>query len=166
MYKVALKEHIRFVISLFRYAFLTFIAFTILSYFKLGYLDVRLAIYLGVQAYLLLITPKLLLYLNYYLTNKNMVVYYDETQKQMRVTDKGRDITFEVVDVKTVTEYKTYPKAENRTTWMPWDDYHYSLVELKNGEKFYFTSLILPNLNLPIDKSKITLKKRFYPATW
>lgn len=138
----------------------------IILYIKRGSFDIDLALIIGIWGLIILFTPKLLIHLNYYFFNKDMVVYYDEVNKQMRVTDKKRDVTFGMGDIKSVIEYKTYPKAENRTTWMPWDDYHYSLVELKNGEQFYFTSLILPNLYLPVNKSKVTLKKRFYPAIW
>ncbi|WP_367916096.1 hypothetical protein [Leadbetterella sp. DM7] len=166
-YRVTINTHFRFLLSTLLYVVIpVIIGVPLILYLKRGSFDIDIAYSIGVWGVLLLFIPKLLIHLNYYFENKNMVVYYEEAKKQLRVADTKRDVTFTMQDITKVTEYKTYPKAENRTTWMPWDDYHYSLVELRNGEKFYFTSLILPNLDLPIDKSKITLKKRFYPAIW
>jgi len=166
IYKIKAQTHYRFLKSILLYIVLTAVGMPIISYFRKGYVDWEASMTGGLWGLVLLVTPAVLMHFNYYSTNKNMVVYYEESKKQLRVSDKDRDVTFTMSDIESVKDFKTYPKAENRTTWFPWDEYHYSLVELKNGEKFYFTSLILPNLDLPIDKSKITLKKRFYPAIW
>lgn len=166
MFKITYKEHVRFVGELLISAFLSHVCMVFLVYFKMGSLDFKLAFYFSIAVFVFLNIPKLLLHINYYLTNRNMIVYFYDSQKQIRVICKARNIKFNLSDIQNIIEYKTYPNAENRNGWMPWDDYHYSLVELYNGDKFYFTSLILPNLHLPIESERKILKKRFYPAIW
>lgn len=165
MFKIKRKGIDIFFSNLLLYILITVVGGPLVIYFKTGSIDVEKIGWILLPFFLVFfLIPTLSIHLNYLFKNKGIIVFYDEPQMLLRVTDKGKEVTFGMGDILSVTEYKTYPKAENRNSLFPWDDYHYSLVELKNGEKFYFTSLILPNLNLPVDKSKVTLKKRFYPA--
>ncbi|WP_367916646.1 hypothetical protein [Leadbetterella sp. DM7] len=167
IFRITKKSNTGFLKNFLFYLLLTLIGTPALMYFKRGSIDIESFLWISLPFFtIFFLIPTLVIHLNYYYLNRGMKVYYEESKKQLRVAGKLSDITFYVSDIQSVTEVKTPPKAENRNMIFPWDEYHYSLVELKNGEKFYFTSLILPNLNLPIDKSKITLKKRFYPAIW
>ena len=37
--------------------------------------------------------------------------------------------------------------AEERNTWLPWDDLHYSVIKLKSGEKICITSILITDFN-------------------
>ncbi|WP_439481725.1 hypothetical protein [Cyclobacterium plantarum] len=101
--------------------------------------------------------------MNYYVKNKGDVFYYDPSGQRITIYHKGESVSFSFDDIQLIKRFKSYPLAENRMQWFPWDNYNYSIIRLKNGKKFIITSLLVPNMDVPIASGRIRLEKRFYP---
>jgi len=56
----------------------------------------------------------------------------------------------------------SWNKAANRSFIAAWEGYNHSYIYLKNGKRFTITSLLVPDLNLPIEKEKIIVKENLY----
>ncbi len=65
-------------------------------------------------------------------------------------------------DIDWIERNKSFALAADWYQWMPWDNYNYSVIHLKNGQQFVVTSLLVPNMDLPLEENKIKLRKRFY----
>ncbi|HLW18817.1 MAG TPA: hypothetical protein VKX33_00760 [Cyclobacteriaceae bacterium] len=95
--------------------------------------------------------------------NKGDIFFYDPAGQRITVNRKGETASFSFSDIELIKRFKSYPLAENRLQWFPWDNYNYSIIRLKNGQEFTITSLLVPNMDLPIDCGRVKLEKRFYP---
>jgi hypothetical protein len=114
-------------------------------------------------AFLLFLIPQLIVHLRYYQLDKGRSFYYTPERQQLLLRLKnGREFEFSFDDIESLERSKSIPLAENRMLWFPWDSYNYSIVRLKNGQQFVITSLLVPNMDLPLEESKIKLRKRFY----
>ena len=98
--------------------------------------------------------------------NKGMVVKYYHSNGIMQLIYKDNVIEFSINEIKRIIEYKSYELAEGRTQWLLWSDYHYTIIELVNGDIVFLNSLLVPNLTLPVDDSKIEVRKRFFTFPW
>lgn len=131
--------------------------------YKHGYQDVNLYYFGCLGLFLLFLVPQMAIHLRFYLLNKGRTFFYLPDQQRMSLMLKsGRTIQFSFDDIKRVERSKSIPLAENRAHWFPWDNYNYSVIYLKDGQQFVITSLLVPNMDLPLDESKIKLRKRFY----
>jgi hypothetical protein len=131
--------------------------------YRFGSHDLIYFIFLSFLGFFLFFIPLVILHLNYFSTNKRHILHYYPYQNRIDII-KNNDVTsFHFDDIKNVFQYKTFPLAENRVQWFPWDNYNYSVINLENGHKLIITSLLVPNLDLPIDKSKVFIVKTFYP---
>lgn len=115
------------------------------------------------MAVLIFLIPQLILHINYYTRNRGDIFYYDPVGQRITINQKGESASFSFSDIKLIKRFKSYPLAENRMQWFPWDSYNYSVIQLKGGREFIVTSLLVPNMDLPIESEKIKLKKTFYP---
>ncbi|MGE0931755.1 hypothetical protein [Peijinzhouia sedimentorum] len=97
--------------------------------------------------------------------NKGDIFFYDPTGQKITINHKGELVSFSFRDIELIKRFKSYPLAENRMQWFPWDSYNYSVIRLKGGQEFIVTSLLVPNMDLPIEPAKIELVKTFYPIT-
>lgn len=162
VYKVTLRNQVQnawpIVIDL--------LVFTVLPFYMIrryGGSDTAIFILMAVLLFLLFFIPQLILHWNYYRKNKGDILFYDPTSRSITIDRKEVSCLFFFDDIKLVERFKSYPLAEDRIQWFPWDGYNYSVIHLKNGQKFLVTSLLVPNLDLPIESNKINLKKTFYP---
>lgn len=130
--------------------------------YKFGLDDLTTFIRYALSGLLLFLIPQLIIHICYYLLNRGRVLLYDEEKKEITITINGKPYKFAFDDIAQIERNKSMPFAENRSRWFPWDDYNYSVIRLKNGQQFIITSLLVPNMDLPLDESKIRLRKRFY----
>lgn len=113
--------------------------------------------------FLCFIVPQLILHLRYYWLSKGTVFYYYPNELKVKIRARnGEETTFFMDDIDKVKYAKSYPLAEDRMQWFPWDNYSYARIYLKNGKQFLITSLVVPNMNLPVEPKKIRLHKTFY----
>lgn len=114
-------------------------------------------------AFLLFFIPQLIVHLRFYWIDKGRTLYYTPDQQQIFLAIKsGHIIGFSFDEIEFIERNKSIPSAENRMLWFPWDNYNYSVIHLTNGQRFIVTSLLVPNMDLPLEESKIKLRKRFY----
>lgn len=113
--------------------------------------------------FLLFFIPQLVVHLRYYWLDRGRIFYYiPDNQRFSLCLRDGREFKFSFDDIEQLERNKSYPLAENRMLWFPWDSYNYSVIRLKNGQQFIVTSLLVLNMDLPLEDSKIKLRKRFY----
>lgn len=114
-------------------------------------------------AFLLFFIPQLIVHLRFYWMDKGRTLYYTPTQQQISlVINNDCIIDFSFDEIALIERNKSIPFAENRMLWLPWDSYNYSVIHLTNGQRFVVTSLLVTNMDLPLEESKIKLRKRFY----
>jgi len=118
---------------------------------------------LSVITFLLIFIPQLVLHLNYYFRNKGDIFFYDPSRQKITIEHKGQSVNFSFSEIELIKRFKSYPLAEKRLQWFPWDSYNYSVIRLKGGKEFIVTSLLVPDMDLPIESEKIMLVKTFYP---
>ncbi len=115
---------------------------------------------------LISITPIFMLHVCYFIINKGLILKYYSKSKSIQLISKKETISFDLDQIKTIQIFKTYDLAENRTLWMLWSPYHYHIITLNSGQSFYLTSLLTPNLTLPVDESRTQLNKTFMAFPW
>ncbi len=114
-------------------------------------------------AFLLFFIPQLILHLRFYRLDSGRTFYYSPDKQQLSLQlEDGRIFAFTFDEIEHVERSKSFPFAERRSHWLPSDIYNYSVIRLKDGKQFVVTSLLVPNLDLPIEANKIKLRKRFY----
>lgn len=161
-YKISLDHHFKNAWTILIYL-LIFSALPIYMINRFGSDDMLVFVQLSVLVFLLFFIPQLILHINYYMRNKGDIFFYDPTGQKITINHKGESVSFSFRDIELIKRFKSYPLSENRMQWFPWDSYNYSIIRLKGGREFIVTSLLVPNMDLPIESEKIKLKKTFYP---
>lgn len=114
-------------------------------------------------SFLLYFIPQLIIHMRYYRHDKKRVFYYTPDEQRLGLQlDSGQFLEFTYDDIEYIERNKSRPLAEKRMLWLPWDKYNYSVIHLKSGDIILVTSLLVPGMDLPIESSKIKLRKRFY----
>ena len=134
--------------------------------YRFGADDILVFVQLSTLVFLMFFIPQLILHINYYTKNKGDMFFYDSAGKRVTINHNGESLNFTFDDIELIKRFKSYTIAENRMQWFPWDSYNYSIIRLKSGQEFIVTSLLVPNLDFPIDTQKIRLKKIFYPIVY
>ncbi|MEB2779595.1 hypothetical protein U3A58_04255 [Algoriphagus sp. C2-6-M1] len=163
-YKISFEHHFKNSWPILIYLIGSFILpFYMKNRFGSG--DTWIFVQLSAALFLLFFVPLLILHINYYSRNKGDIFFYDPIGQRITINRKGESVSFSFSDIELIKRFKSYPLAENRMQWFPWDSYNYSVIRLKGGQEFIVTSLLVPNMDLPIESRKIKLKKTFYPIT-
>lgn len=110
----------------------------------------------------LLCGPAIIVHLNYYKINKGYTFSYKRDKGEITIGHNGQYDTFNTDDIEHIDRFMSYNLAANRSGVVPWDEYNHSVIYLENGKKFTVTSLLVPNLNLPIPGDKINIKQSLY----
>ena len=118
--------------------------------------------WIGLIVFILLVLPAIIIHINYYLVNRGDVLEYSFERKEVTITHKQISISFYLNDIDFVEQSISFNKAANRSSVLPWDGYNHSVIHLKNGDLFTVTSLLVPDLNLPIEKEKVKIKRNVY----
>jgi hypothetical protein len=90
--------------------------------------------------YMVLLIPTLFLHVEYFLKNRNDILTIDVEQKNIRI-NKQTDIAFNQIE--NITYFM--PPVWHRKGFirlLPFEDYHYARITMKNGERFIFTCLM------------------------
>lgn len=162
-YKISLGHQIKHLWVIVYYALVIVGGSFFISYSRYGFIDYAKILVIATVAFLLFFIPLLILHINYYMRNKGDIFFYDPTGQKITINHKGESVSFSFRDIELIKRFKSYPLSENRMQWFPWDSYNYSVIRLKGGQEFIVTSLLVPNMDLPIESEKIKLKKTFYP---
>ncbi len=136
--------------------------FPVFMKYKFGADDLSVFKQYACIGFLLLFIPQLCMHLGFYFLNKGRVLHYYPSSLKMAIEIHNIRYDFTFDEIESIERNKSFPLAENRMLCFPWDSYNYSVIQLKNGQRFLVTSLLVPNLDLPLPPEKIKLRKRFY----
>jgi len=78
------------------------------------------------------------------------------------IVHKGTSTSFNLDDIDRIKRHMSFNLAADRAGFAPWDLYNHSIIHLKNNEEFIITSLLVPNLNLPLEENRIIVKRGIY----
>jgi hypothetical protein len=90
--------------------------------------------------YLVLMIPTLYLHFEYYRRNKNQRLLIDTSLKSLTINEQD-SIPFSEIEC----IYYVMPPVWHRNSnlrMVPFEDYHYAKIKLKNGQEFIFTCLM------------------------
>lgn len=160
-YKVDLRNHLKssWILSIYLAIGVLFPVFMV---YEKGSSDLLTFALMGLSMLLIFLLPPLIIHLNYYSINKYDILIYDPINGRITINKNGENHEFTLEDIVKLERFKSHTLAENRTQWLPWDGYNHSIIHLKNGQRFVVTSLLVPNMDLPIPQNKIALKKTWY----
>lgn len=155
-YKIQLKNHykpLKFLI----YGSLMF-GFTIYVINQNGTYSTQVGRFLTIY-YLALTLPTLFLHIEYYLRNRNDVFTLDVLNKTICLNNQDR-IRFD--EIEKITYFM--PPVWHRkgfVRFLPFEDYHYARIVMKNGTSFIFTCLLSHDVEDALkDISGVTLEKK------
>jgi hypothetical protein len=106
--------------------------------------------------------PAIIIHINYYLINRGDTLEYSSGQKIISINHRGIATTFHLNDIDFIKKSISFNEEAHRSSVVAWDGYNHSVIHLKNGNVFTITSLLVQNLDLPIEKEKIIIKRNIY----
>lgn len=162
IYKITVARHLQNSWTILIYLIVA-IAFPLCMKYVFGSKDVLIFVNYSLVGFSVFFIPQLTIHLRYYYLNKGFEFTYFPGLKEITIKMKnGVSTTLSFDEIKSVKYFKSFPFAEKRGEWFPWDKYNYSIMNLHNGSRFVITSLLVPDLSLPLEKQKIELIKTFY----
>lgn len=162
-YRISIDHQFRHLWVILYYTLIIVSGSLYFSYSRYGFINFEKIIVISFGTFLIFLIPQLIIHINYYTKNKGDIFFYDPAGQRITLNHKGESFSFTFGDIELIKRYKSYPLAENRMQWFPWDSYNYSIIRLKEGQEYIVTSLLVPNMDLPVESKKIKLKKTFYP---
>lgn len=108
--------------------------------------------------------PTLVLHINYGCINGRDCI--DVRDDQILFDKRGETHAIYLDEIVGIRCYMTYNLANNSLPALPWDDYHFFVVQT-NTSYFIITSLLYPRLHerLKIERDKIVIVKDWFPIT-
>jgi len=157
VFKVDFKSHIKSGELIIWCAIMGLMAPYLLSIIK--HVDVNSVRWIGVLMFFVIALPAIVVHLNYYFVNQGDVFKYSFHERSITFIHKGKPTTFSLDDIDCIKRYMSFNLAANRSFITPWEGYNHSYIHLKDGQILTVTSLLVPNLRLPIEEKKIVVKK-------
>lgn len=112
----------------------------------------------------------LVIFIKYWKTSKDTFVSLDHFNNSLNFKDKLGNLkkTYSLKEIRRIDRFCSFPVAENRGEWFPWDCFNYSKVTLSNGEILLLTSFMLAEdeLSLLISSNDYQIHKVFYAFPW
>lgn len=118
--------------------------------------------WIGAVAFMIFHLPAVIIHINYYLVNRGDMLEYSIDQKQITITHRHIPMSFHLSDIDFVEQSISYNQAAKRSSVLSWDGYNHSIIHLKNGYIFTVTSLLVQDLDLPIEEEKIKVKTNIF----
>ena len=126
-------------------------------------LTTEMYIFFGTFVFVPIILTIIILF-SYFLVNYRVI--FKENEREYGIIKNNNARYFSPDDIEYHQKVMTYPYAEERNTWLPWDDLHYSVIKLKSGEKICITSILITDFNIPLDSARFRVKKTFFPIVF
>jgi hypothetical protein len=122
--------------------------------------------------YLVLLIPTLFLHIEYYLINKNDTVNINAIQKTITFNNQKSFVFNDIEKIILVLTPVLYRKGIIRI--MPFDNYHYAIIKMKDSRQFIFTNLMAFRVEevmklisgVPIDKKKCFIASPLLSRYW
>lgn len=126
------------------------------------HIDIDSVLWIGPVIFAFFALPAVVIHVNYYIVNRRDIFQYFYQERKIKFIHKGSSLTFSLDDIDYIKRYMSFNQAANRSFLTPWEGYNHSYIHLKSGEILTITSLLVPNLNLPLEEGKIIVKQNFY----
>jgi hypothetical protein len=159
VFKVGFKSHVKSGWLIILCAIISWVFPYGLSAIK--HIDINSVLWIGPFMFFVMALPAIVVHVNYYLVNRGDIFQYFYQEREITFIHKGRSTTFSLDDIDYIRRYMSYNQAANRAFVGPWEGYNHSYIHLKDGHVLTVTSLLVPNLRLPIPGDKIVIKKGF-----
>ncbi|WP_090890142.1 hypothetical protein [Pedobacter rhizosphaerae] len=124
--------------------------------------DIKVFVWIAIFMFIVFALPALIIHVNYYLVNRSDVFEYSDQKKEVTIYHKDVAATFNLDDIDYVQRSMSWNKAAKRSFIASWEGYNHSYIFLKDGRRFTITSLLVPDLELPLEKEKVIVKKNLY----
>jgi hypothetical protein len=117
--------------------------------------------------YLVLLLPTLYIHIEYYLRNRNDVLIINPAAETITINNRDPICFVEIETIVYVMPPVWHRKRGIRL--LPFEDYHYAKIKMKNGDFFIFTCLMAYRVEdalksikgVPIEKNKLLLATTF-----
>lgn len=124
--------------------------------------DPRIFIWISSALFAVFGIPAIVIHINYLITNQKDVLFVDLNTWEFEMMRNGKKTSFALEDIKYVEKYMSFNFAANRSPFLAWDPYNHTIFFLNDGTKLVVTSLLVPNINLPLSEEKILLKRNLF----
>ncbi|NII83707.1 hypothetical protein [Pedobacter sp. SG908] len=124
--------------------------------------SIKVFLWILLVVFVILSGPAIITHINYYIVNRGYYFYYDNVSGEITVGHGNEEDIFSLADIQHIDRFMSFNLAAKRTSFTTGDDYNYSVIFLNNGKQFTITSLLVPNLNLPISQEKIEVHEGFF----
>lgn len=160
-YKVTLWNHVRNFWAILIYI-ICFIGLRYYLIYRFGKQDLEFYNLICFYALLVFLIPQLVIHLTYYWREEGRVLFYNRSERYILIIINQREHRIDFEDIAHVERNITFALLGIMYQWMPWDNYNYSVIHLMDGRQFLVTSLLVPNMDLPLEENKVRVRKRFY----
>jgi len=124
--------------------------------------NINVFIWIALLLFIVFACPALVIHINYYVVNHGDVLEFSDQIKEITIHHKDGTRTFSLDDIDYVQRSMSWNKAAKRSFVAPWEGYNHSYIYLKDGTRFTITSLLVPDLDLPLEEGKVIVKQNFY----
>ncbi len=147
-------------------AFVVLTVFLIAPFFKINdafFMTKFCLIYL-----LTLLIPLIAIHLNYYLINKDDVLFFDSLRGEYTFIHKQKKVIFSLFDIAKIERSISYKSKQGYQTglkfYIPWDLYCHMVLTLNNSTKIVVTSLMIgkQDLDFFVNPEKVITKMSFF----
>lgn len=125
------------------------------------HININSVLWIGPFMFFVMASPAIVVHINYYIVNQGDIFQYSYQEREINFIHKGKSTAFSLDDIDYITHYMSYNHAANRAFVGPWEGYNHSYIHLNDGKVLTVTSLLVPNLTLPIQGDKVVIKKGF-----
>lgn len=109
--------------------------------------------------YSILLVPTLYLHIEYYLMNRNDVLIIDAVEKKI-IINAQKPISFNEIE-KIIYFMPPVWHRKGLIRLLPFEDYHYARIKMKNGDQFLFTCLMAYRVEDALKQiAEIVIEKR------
>jgi len=118
--------------------------------------------WISIVIFIVMVIPAVYIHIIYYLVNRGDVLKYDFQAGEIIFEHKGTSSMFNLSEIKYIERFISFNLEVNRACVIPCDEYNYSIICFEDGKKITITSLLVPNLNLPIENEKVVVKRNMF----
>lgn len=142
------------------------IVFTILPFWminRFGKSDLQKYIVLSAIFFTISAFPHLFLFTIYLFWNRGVTFSFNISNNTMVYTRGEKSVKFRIQDIDFIERKTTHLFGTRELRVLPWDDFNYSRIVLKDKQEIKITSLVVPDLDFQQWGVRTITKKVFFP---
>lgn len=130
---------------------------------KFGKSDFQKYILLSVVFFAIAALPHFYIFIRYLIWNRGVKLFFDTANSIMIYTQGEKSVEFSIQDIEFIERKTTHLFGTRELRVLPWDDFNYSRIVLKNKQEIKITSLVVPDFDLQQWGVVTITKKVFFP---